>query len=544
MRTIIIGGVAGGMSAATRLRRLDESAEIIVLERSGYVSFANCGLPYHVGGVIEKRGALLLQNPGSLKRRFGIDVRVRHEVTAIDPAAREVSVTDLRTGAHSTLRYDALVLSPGGRPVRPPIPGIERALSLRDIEDTDAMVAAVGPADTAVVVGGGFIGVEMAENLVHRGLRVTLVEATDQVMAPLDPELAALVHTRLREHGVTLVLGASVSAIGADTATLSDGSVVQADLVVAAIGVRPETSLALGAGLELGPRGGILVDDQLRTSDPAIYAVGDAVEKRDALDDSQALVPLANTANRQGRVVADIIAGHGGSDRPVLGTAVVGVFGLTVATTGWNEKRLRAAGTPYRAIHTHPANHAGYYPGAEPISLKLLFDPVSTMILGAQAVGGAGAEKRIDVIATAMAGGLTAPALADLELAYAPQYSSAKDPVNMLGWVARNMTEGLVNTVQWHEVAGRVAGGATVVDVRTAPEYAAGHIPGSVNVPVDDLRGRLGDLPDGELLVVCAVGIRGYLAARTLAQQGRAVANVDGGYLTWAASPAADATRR
>lgn len=544
MRTIIIGGVAGGMSAATRLRRLDESAEIIVLERSGYVSFANCGLPYHVGGVIEKRGALLLQNPGSLKRRFGIDVRVRHEVTAIDPAAREVSVTDLRTGAHSTLRYDSLVLSPGGRPVRPPIPGIERALSLRDIEDTDAMVAAVGPADTAVVVGGGFIGVEMAENLVHRGLRVTLVEATDQVMAPLDPELAALVHTRLREHGVTLVLGASVSAIGGDTATLSDGSVVQADLVVAAIGVRPETSLALGAGLELGPRGGILVDDQLRTSDPAIYAVGDAVEKRDALDDSQALVPLANTANRQGRVVADIIAGHGGSDRPVLGTAVVGVFGLTVATTGWNEKRLRAAGTPYRAIHTHPANHAGYYPGAETISLKLLFDPVSTMILGAQAVGGAGAEKRIDVIATAMAGGLTAPALADLELAYAPQYSSAKDPVNMLGWVARNMTEGLVNTVQWHEVAGRVAGGATVVDVRTAPEYAAGHIPGSVNVPVDDLRGRLGDLPDGELLVVCAVGIRGYLAARTLAQQGRAVANVDGGYLTWAASPAADATRR
>jgi NADPH-dependent 2,4-dienoyl-CoA reductase/sulfur reductase-like enzyme/rhodanese-related sulfurtransferase len=544
VRTIIIGGVAGGMSAATRLRRLDESAEIIVLERSGYVSFANCGLPYHVGGVIEKRGALLLQNPGSLKRRFGIDVRVRHEVTAIDPAAREVSVTDLRTGAHSTLRYDALVLSPGGRPVRPPIPGIERALSLRDIEDTDAMVAAVGPADTAVVVGGGFIGVEMAENLVHRGLRVTLVEATDQVMAPLDPELAALVHTRLREHGVTLVLGASVSAIGADTATLSDGSVVQADLVVAAIGVRPETSLALDAGLELGPRGGILVDDQLRTSDPAIYAVGDAVEKRDALDDSQALVPLANTANRQGRVVADIIAGHGGSDRPVLGTAVVGVFGLTVATTGWNEKRLRAAGTPYRAIHTHPANHAGYYPGAETISLKLLFDPVSTMILGAQAVGGAGAEKRIDVIATAMAGGLTAPALADLELAYAPQYSSAKDPVNMLGWVARNMTEGLVNTVQWHEVAGRVAGGATVVDVRTAPEYAAGHIPGSVNVPVDDLRGRLGDLPDGELLVVCAVGIRGYLAARTLAQQGRAVANVDGGYLTWAASPAADATRR
>ena len=543
VRTIIIGGVAGGMSAATRLRRLDESAEIIVLERSGYVSFANCGLPYHVGGVIEKRGALLLQNPGSLKKRFGIDVRVRHEVTDIDPAAREVSVTNLRTGTQSTLRYDALVLSPGGRAVRPPIPGIERALSLRDIEDTDAMVAAAGPAETAVVVGGGFIGVEMAENLVHRGLQVTLVEATDQVMAPLDPELAALVHDRLREHGVTLVLGASVTAIGADTATLSDGTVVRADLVVAAIGVRPETSLALHAGLELGPRGGILVDDQLRTSDPSIYAVGDAVEKRDALDDSQTLVPLANTANRQGRVVADIIAGHGGSDRAVLGTAVVGVFGLTVATTGWNEKRLRAAGAAYRAIHTHPANHAGYYPGAETISLKLLFDPMTARILGAQAVGGAGAEKRVDVIATAMAGGLTAPALADLELAYAPQYSSAKDPVNMLGWVARNMTEGLVETVQWHEVADRVAAGAAIVDVRTPGEFAGGHIPGSVNIPVDDLRDRLGNLPSGDLMVVCAVGIRGYLAARTLAQQGRVVANVDGGYRTWAASPAAAATR-
>ena len=374
----------------------------------------------------------------------------------------------------------------------------------------------------------------MAENLVHRGLRVTLVEATDQVMAPLDPELAALVHTRLWEHGVTLVLGASVSAIGGDTATLSDGSVAGGSRR-RGHRVRPETrrwpwAPASSSTARRHPR-----RRPARTSDPAIYAVGDAVEKRDAPTTRRPWSRWPTPPTVRGRVVADIIAGHGGSDRPVLGTAVVGVFGLTVATTGWNEKRPgrwhAIPGDPHP-----PGQPRGLLPRAEPISLKLLFDPVSTMILGAQAVGGAGAEKRIDVIATAMAGGLTAPALADLELAYAPQYSSAKDPVNMLGWVARNMTEGLVNTVQWHEVAGRVAGGATVVDVRTAPEYAAGHILGSVNVPVDDLRGRLGDLPDGELLVVCAVGIRGYLAARTLAQQGRAVANVDGGYLTWAAS--------
>ncbi len=533
---VIVGGVAGGMSAATRARRLDESARITVLERSGHVSFANCGLPYHVGGVIEKRSSLLLQTPQSLAARFGLDVRVHHEVTAIDRQARTVTVHDLEAGVTETVHYDALVLSPGARPVRPPIPGIERALSLRDIEDTDAMVEAVADARTAAVIGGGFIGVEVAENLVHRGISVTLIEATDQVMAPLDREMVGPVHDRIRSAGVDLILGAAVTQIGPDSVTLADGRSAPADLVVAAIGVRPDTSLAAAAGLTIGERGGIVVDDELRTSDPAIFAVGDAVEKRDGIDSSSVLVPLANTANRQGRVVADIITGHGGRDRPVLGTAIVGVFGLSVAATGWNEKRLKAAGRAYRAIHTHPASHAGYYPGAHTMALKLLVDPATDAILGAQGVGGEGVDKRIDVIATAITAGMPASELADLELAYAPQFSSAKDPVNMLGWVARNLAEGLVTTVQWDEVDDALAAGATLLDVRTRREHEAGSIPGAVLVPVDELRERLGDLGEGPFVVHCAVGIRGYLAARVLTQAGRPAANLDGGYTTWAAA--------
>ena len=533
---VIVGGVAGGMSAATRARRLDESARITVLERSGHVSYANCGLPYHVGGVIEKRSSLLLQTPQSLAARFGLDVRVHHEVTAIDRQARTVTVHDLEAGVTETVHYDALVLSPGARPVRPPIPGIERALSLRDIEDTDAMVEAVADARTAAVIGGGFIGVEVAENLVHRGISVTLIEATDQVMAPLDREMVGPVHDRIRSAGVDLILGAAVTQIGPDSVTLADGRSAPADLVVAAIGVRPDTSLAAAAGLTIGERGGIVVDDELRTSDPAIFAVGDAVEKRDGIDSSSVLVPLANTANRQGRVVADIITGHGGRDRPVLGTAIVGVFGLSVAATGWNEKRLKAAGRAYRAIHTHPASHAGYYPGAHTMALKLLVDPATDAILGAQGVGGEGVDKRIDVIATAITAGMPASELADLELAYAPQFSSAKDPVNMLGWVARNLAEGLVTTVQWDEVDDALAAGATLLDVRTRREHEAGSIPGAVLVPVDELRERLGDLGEGPFVVHCAVGIRGYLAARVLTQAGRPAANLDGVYTTWAAA--------
>lgn len=538
MRVIIIGGVAGGMSAATRLRRLDENAEIIVLERSGYVAFANCGLPYHVGGVIEERSALLLQTPESLAARFNLDVRVATEATAIDRADKVVAVRNTITGAIEELPYDKVILSPGARPVRPPIPGIERALSLRDVEDTDALVAAIHGHATAVVIGGGFIGIEVAENLVHQGMQVSLVEAMPQVMAPLDPEMATPVHDAIRAAGVDLRLGSGVTAIGADTVTLADGTELPADVVVAAIGVRPDTTLAAAAGLTIGERGGIAVDEHHLTNDPDIYAVGDAAEKVDALDGGATLVPLANTANLAGRRVADHIAGLPSSNRPVLGTAIVKVFDLTVATTGANEKRLQASGRPYRAIHTHPASHAGYYPGAEGMALKLLVDPDTDAILGAQGVGGEGVDKRIDVIATAITGGLTASDLAELELAYAPPFGSAKDPVNMLGHVADNLRSGTSRSIQWHELDAAVASGAAVLDVRTAGEFGAGSIPGALLVPVDELRARVDELPEGRLVVHCAVGIRGHTAARILDQFGRDAVNLDGGYKTWVAGMA------
>ena len=540
MRIVIVGGVAGGMSAATRLRRLDENAEIVVLERSGYVSFANCGLPYHVGGVIEERSALLLQTPESLAARFRLDVRVGTEAVAVDPAAKTVTARTLATGDEQVLAYDKLILSPGARPVRPPIPGIERALSLRDVEDTDALVAAAAEAKTAVVIGGGFIGVELAENLRHRGMDVTLVEATPQVMAPIDPELAALVHAELRANGVELRLGAAAAAIGEDHVVLGDGERLPADLVVAAIGVRPDSTLAVAAGLAVAERGGILVDEHCRTSDPDIYAVGDAVVKRDALDGSDVLVPLANTANLQGRRVADHIAGRRSPGRAVLGTAIVGVFGLQVAATGWNEKRLRAAGRPYRAIHTHPSSHAGSYPGAEQMSLKLLVDPETDAILGAQGVGRDGVDKRIDVIATAITGGIAASDLAHLELAYAPQFGSAKDPVTMLGFINENLREGVTESIQWHELADAMAAGATLLDIRNPGERAGGSlIPGAINIPLDELRDNLDQLPDGDLIVHCAVGLRGHTAARILSQAGRNVRNLDGGYKTWTAGTSA-----
>ncbi|HHU38351.1 MAG TPA: FAD-dependent oxidoreductase [Propionibacterium sp.] len=538
MRVIIIGGVAGGMSAATRLRRLDESAQIIVLERTRHVSFANCGLPYHVGGVIKERSALLLQTPRSLAARFRLDVRVGSEATGIDREKKVVHVRDLATGETEDLPYDKVILSPGARPVRPPIPGIERALTLRDIEDTDAMVAAIRGQKTAVVIGGGFIGIEVAENLVHQGMQVALVEAMPQVMAPLDPEMATPVHDALRAGGIDLHLGSGVTAIGESSVTLADGTEVPADVVVAAIGVRPDTALATDAGLTVGERGGIVVDENHLTNDPDIYAVGDAAEKTDALDGGATLVPLANTANLAGRRVADHIAGLPSSNRPVLGTAVVKVFDLTVATTGANEKRLQAAGRPYRAIHTHPASHAGYYPGSEGMSLKLLVDPETDAILGAQGVGGEGVDKRIDVIATAITGQLTASDLAELELAYAPPYGSAKDPINMLGHVADNLRSGVTRSLQWHELDAAVEQGATVVDVRTPSEFRAGSIPGARLVPVDELRDRVAELPDGPLVVHCAVGVRGHTATRILTQLGRDAVNLDGGYKTWAAGQA------
>ncbi|MGX1809224.1 FAD-dependent oxidoreductase [Nocardia sp. NPDC055321] len=538
MKVVIVGGVAGGMSAATRLRRLDETAEIVVLERGAHVSFANCGLPYYVGGVIEEREALLLQTPESLAARFRLDVRVRHEAVAIDPAARTVRVRDLDSGRESTESYDELVLSTGASAIVPPLPGVERALVLRDVADVDRLADAAGRARTAVVVGAGFIGVEMAENLTRRGISTTVVERGDQVLGTLDPEMAAPVAAEMRGHGIRLETGVELERIDADSVTLSDQRVVPADLVVMAIGVRPESALARAAGLDIGSGGGIVVDDRLRTSAPHVYAVGDVVEKRDAVSGQGALIPLANTANRQGRSAADVIAGLPVTDPPARGTAIVGVFELTAAMTGWSEKRLVAAGRPYRALHAHPMAHAGYYPGARALSIKLLVDPETDEILGAQAVGGDGVDKRIDVLATAMAGGIRASRLLDLELAYAPQFGSAKDPVNMLGYMADNLRTGGVRTAQWHEVDKAVANGAQLVDVRSPGEYEGGSIPGARNIPLDELRERADEIPAGPVLAFCQVGQRGNSATRLLTQLGRDAMNLDGGYRTWHAGVA------
>jgi len=531
---VVVGGVAAGMSAATRLRRNDEHAKIVVLERGSHVSFANCGLPYHLGGVIEDRDELLLQTPESLGARFALDVRVRTEVLRIDRSACRVLVRDLESGRLSHVRYDALVLATGAKPMVPDLPGIDRALVLRDLADMDAIQRALhSQAGSATILGGGFIGLELAENLVARGLGVTVVELADQVLAPLDPEMAEIVGRRLAEKGVAVRTGVSAMRVHEDKVELSDGSMVAADVLVSAIGVRPESELARATGLAIGRRGGIVVDEQQRTSDPIVFAVGDAAEKRDGISGDQTLVPLAQTANRHGRLVADVLTGRPTSSMPVLGTAIVSVFGLTAAVVGWNEKRLHATARDIRVIHTHPGSHAGYFPGAETMALKLLIDADSDLILGAQAVGGAGVDKRIDVIATAMRGGMTASALADLELAYAPQFGSAKDPVNMLGFIADNLRTGMTRTVQWHEVAAEVAAGALVVDVRTASEHRSGGIPGSVHIPVDELRHRLTELPERRIVVHCEVGVRGHVAARLLSQHGYDAVNLDGGYRTW-----------
>ena len=540
MRVIIIGGVAGGMSAATRLRRLDESAEIIVLEKSGHVSYANCGLPYYVGGVIAEEKDLLLQTPASLHARFRLDVRVSTEVLAINPSKKVVAIKNLITGQTDELDYDKLILSPGASPVVPPIPGIERGMTLRTVEDVEKIAASVGkqPA-SAVVIGGGFIGVEIAENLVHRKIPTALVEATDQVLMPLDPELATLVSKEMRSHGVDLRLGSSVVKISADSVELANGDVLPAEIVILAIGVRPEIGLAKAAGLEIGSRNGIKVDEFNRTSNPDIYAVGDAAEKTDALDGNATVVPLANLANRHGRVVADHICGL--TVRPVktIGTAIVKVFNLMIATTGWNEKRLTAADIPHQAIHIHPNSHAGYYPDAKQMTLKLIFDPKSGEILGAQGVGIEGVDKRIDVIATAMRGGITAPELADLELAYAPPFGSAKDPVNMLGYVAENVLSGVSKVAQWHEIDQYREKGYELLDVRSESECGRGIIPGAINIPVDEIRDRYKELTNNNLLVNCQVGLRGHTGSMLLKELGFNAVNLDGGYLTWSNSPAA-----
>ncbi|MCD1570219.1 FAD-dependent oxidoreductase [Agromyces mediolanus] len=540
MRVIVIGGVAGGMSAATRLRRLDESAEIVVLEQGSYVSYANCGLPYYVGGEIEDRAELLLHTPESLTARFRLDVRTQHEAIAIDRAARRVEVMDHRSGALVELDYDVLVLAAGASANPLEAAGIP-VHTLRTVDDVDAIDALL-PRDgaaTALVVGGGYIGIEATENLVRRGVPTTLVHRCPHVLATLDPELAVLVEDELRANGVELRTSTEIESVDRDAVRLSDGELLRPRLIVNASGATPNTGLARAAGLRLGANGGIAVDAQNRTSDPHVYAVGDGVEKI-GLDGEDALVAMAGLANRHGRTAADVIAGRPERNSPALGTTVVRVFGLTAASLGWSEGRLQRAGRPYRAVHTHPMSHAAYFPGAERMALKLLIDPADDAILGAQAVGGAGVDKRIDVLAVAMAGGITASGLARLELAYAPQYGQAKDPINQLGYVADNVRTGTTATVQWHELPALQRDGAAVVDVRSDAERASGAIPGALGIPLDELRERLDELPDAPVVVYCQVGQRGHTAARLLVQHGVDARNLDGGYRTWSAGRAAE----
>lgn len=538
-RIVIVGGVAGGMSAATRLRRLDESAEIIVIEKSGYVSYANCGLPYYIGGVIKDESSLLLQSPESLKQRFNIDIRINSQGVKIDRENKTLLVENLTTKESYLLSYDKLILSPGAAPIRPQIPGIERALSLRSVEDTQKIFSQVAtkPA-SAVVIGGGFIGVEVAENLVHQGIKTSIVEASSQLLAPLDPEMAYLVNKEMVTNGVDLYLGLSASQITEREVCLNDGQCIAAELVILAIGVKPETSLASDAGLKIGVKGGIVVDKFNLTSDPDIYAAGDATEKIDALDNNPSLVPLANIANRQGRVIADHINGRKVREVKTIGSAIVKVFDLAIATTSWNEKRLISAKRDYRVVHTHPGSHAGYYPGASTMAIKLIFDPKSGEIFGGQAIGRDGIDKRIDVIATAIRSKITAPELADLELAYAPPYGSAKDPINMLGYIAENIISGLTQSAQWNEIDKYLEAGYILLDVRNEDEFARGVIPGSINIPLDQLRERHSEIKAKKVLITCQVGQRGHSATLLMKNLGYEAVNLDGGYHLWSNSPA------
>ncbi len=536
MKTIIIGGVAGGATAAARLRRLDESAEIVLLERGEYISFANCGLPYYIGGVIAERDALTLQTPQSFSTRYRVDVRNMSEATAIDPARKVVTVTDLRTGNSYEEAYDDLILSPGAAPIVPPIPGTDLAhvFTLRTIPDTDRIKHYVETATprSAVIVGGGYIGAELAENLHHAGLTVSIVERSDHLIAPLDFDMAADVHQYLRTKGIRLYLQSSVTAIEERRVLLDDGGALAADLVVLAVGVRPESTLAQKAGLALSDRGSILVDRRMRTSAPHVYAVGDAVEVRNFLTQAPAFLPLAGPANKQGRIAADNIAGIPSEYEGTQGSAVLKLFEMTVATTGLNEAAAKAAGIDYDKTYTYSASHASYYPGGRPMSVKALWEKNTMRLLGAQIVGFDGVDKRMDVIATAIRFGAKVTDLAGLELCYAPPYGSAKDPVNMVGFVAENVANGTLRQFFWHDVAALPRDGSvTLLDTRTEAEFAGGHIDGFVNIPLDELRSRLGELPaDKPVFVHCHSGFRSYLAHRILAGAGLESASLAGGW--------------
>lgn len=541
MKVVIVGGVAGGATAAARLRRLDENAQIVMIERSSYVSYANCGLPYYIGGTITDRAKLTLQTPQSFRNRFDIDARVRQEVISIDRRARTVTVRRLDDGVEYIESYDKLILSPGARPSIPPLPGVdaERLFTLRTVEDTYRIAEFIEREQPrrATVVGAGFIGLEMAENLRERGLEVTVVQRGGHVMPIFDSDMASLLHNHLREHGVELLLEADVTGFqetaGSISTSLADGRVLESDLVMLSIGVAPESALAREAGLELGLRGSIKVDAHMRTSDPDIYAVGDAVEVTNVVSDSPALIALAGPANKQGRIAADNICGRASEFAGSQGSSVLKLFELDAAATGLTLTAARDAGIDADAVILSPANHATYYPGAETMTLKVVFDRGDGRVLGAQAIGRGGVDKRIDVIAVAIRARMTAVDLTELDLAYAPPYSSAKDPVNMAGFMIQNILEGIVDQVTWDEALRLAAedDGVALLDTRTAGENARGGIEGASHIPVDELRGRLDELPrDKRLLVFCASGLRSYVACRILSQHGFTCANIAGGY--------------
>ena len=545
MKLLIVGGVAGGASAAARARRLSEQAEIIMFERGPDVSFANCGLPYFIGGEIADRDKLLVTTPERLQSRFRLDVRTRSNVEAIDRVARTIRVKNLVTGREYEESFDKLILATGAAPFRPPLPGMDLpgVYTLRTLQDTDHIKQRVDQGvKQAVLLGGGFISLELAENLHRRGIATTIVEKNQQILTPFDPEMTTPIVAELAKKGISLLLGESAEAIEQSAAglvvCLSSGQRLIAQLVIFGVGVRPENELAVGAGLAVGARGGIQVNEYLQTSDPDIFAVGDAIAVQDVISGESTQVPLAGPANRQGRIAADNALGRMVKYRGTQGTAILGFFDRTAAITGAAEKTLRRAQRPFRKVYIHPAHHAGYYPGAEAMTLKILFDPTTGQLLGAQGVGGAGVDKRIDVLAVAIQAGMTVFDLEEMELAYAPQYGSAKDPINMAGFVAGGLIRGDHPQIDLDEVLTALASSTAeppfLLDVRLPTEFSAGHIPGAVNIPVDDLRSRLSEIPSGRKIVTyCQVGQRGYLATRILVQAGFPAVNIGGGFKTF-----------
>lgn len=541
-KLVIVGGVAGGATAAARARRLNERAEIVLFERGEHISFANCGLPYYIGGIIENRKSLLVTTREAFMKRYNVDVRINCEVTAIRRDKKVVQVRNLESGETYEEPYDKLILSPGAEPVRPPLPGIDLdgVFRLRNIPDSDLIKAMLDTRkpQSAVVVGGGYIGLEMVENLLHRGVRTTVVEMSNQVMAPLDPEMAAIAQAHLREKGVRLELGTAVESLerGADGLVVgtSGGERIRCDMVILSVGVKPENRLAKEAGLRLGERGGIVTDSGMRTSDPDIFAVGDAVELKDYVTGDPGMFALAGPANKQARIAADNAMGRQSVYNGALGTSIVRLFSLTIAGTGANEKRLKECGIPYAVSYTHSGSHASYYPGSKPMAIKLVFSPDEGKLLGGQIVGEDGVDKRIDVLATAIHGGMTVFDLEELELAYAPPYSSAKDPINMAGFVASNVMRGDLDVVHWNSYSELNSDDTVLLDLRTKKEIEKlGTIPGALHIPVDELRAGLGTLDrDKDYIAFCAVGMRGYLAHRILVQNGFKSKNLSGGFRT------------